>query len=126
MSTACAIGLKMADGAVQAVRCNWDGYQGGAGLILWESYQNADKVATLLALGELSILGNRLAPAPGESHSFSNPALDVVVAYHRDRGEPLRPPVSFKDAGDFANNGISRMKVDYLYLFAEGKGWLLA
>ena len=124
MSTASAIGMTMADGSVKAIRCNWNGYPGNVGLILLESYHEPDKVAALLALGEISILGSMLAPESGQYHTFRCPASDVVVAYHRDRGEPLQPPVVFKDAEDFTTNGQSEMGVDYLYLFAEGK-WLL-
>ncbi len=34
MGTPCAIGMKMADGGVRAIRCNYDCYVTGAGVIL--------------------------------------------------------------------------------------------
>ena len=124
MSTACGIGMKMADGSIKVIRCHWDGYPAGVGVILWESYQEPEKVAALLALGNLSCLGRKLAPQPGEPHTFMYPASDVVVAYHRDRGEPRKPPVPFLDANDFLNHGRAEMEADYLYLFADGE-WRL-
>ena len=34
MGTPCAIGMTMEDGSVRAIRCNYDGYVAGAGVIL--------------------------------------------------------------------------------------------
>ena len=39
MGTPCAIGKKMEDGSVKAVRCNYDGYVAGAGAILRYSHR---------------------------------------------------------------------------------------
>src|SRR5574344_794808 len=80
MGTPCAIGMKMEDGSVRAIRCNYDGYVAGAGVILGGWYTDAAKFEALLALGELS----RLAEA-----------LTDCVAYHRDRHEPMRPAKLF-------------------------------
>ena len=124
MSTACAIGRQLPDGTVEANRCHWDGYPAGVGVILGDAYRRPDQIAALLALGDLSSLGRKLTPEAGEHHSFTRPASDVVVAYHRDRGEPLKPPVPFRDADDFLNHGQDEMEADYLYLFADGE-WLL-
>ena len=43
MSTNAAIGMKMADGSVRAVRLNWDGYVGHAGAILGGWYTTAEQ-----------------------------------------------------------------------------------
>ena len=43
-----------------------------------------------MELGALSYLAPRVKPNPGETHTFDNPAKDVTVAYHRDRGDELR------------------------------------
>ena len=48
--------MKMEDGSVRAIRCNYDGYVVGAGVILGGWYTDAAKVEALLALGELSQL----------------------------------------------------------------------
>ena len=50
----------MADGSVRAIRCNYDGYVAGAGVILAEWYTEPTKTQLLLALGDLSQLGEEL------------------------------------------------------------------
>ncbi len=107
MGTPCAIGMKMEDGSVKAVRCNWDGYVAGAGAILGGWFADAAKVEALLALGNLSELA---------------PELDTCVAYHRDRHEPMRPARRFADVDEYRRLGEAEMAADYLYLYEDG-GW---
>lgn len=90
--------------------------------ILTKHYDTAEKVKALLALGDISILGEHLAPDADEPHSFEKPAEGVTVAYHRDRKEPMSPAVTHKSV-------VSLMRADwgipYYYLFDEQKGhWL--
>ena len=80
MSTSAAIGMKLADGSVKAVRLHWDGYPGHAGAILGGWYKTAEQVEALLALGELSEI---------------NETPETCVAYHRDRQEPFKAPATF-------------------------------
>jgi hypothetical protein len=101
MGTPCAIGKKMEDGSVKAVRCNYDGYVAGAGAILGGWYGDAAKVEDLLALGELSQLGEEPASC---------------VAYHRDRHEPMRPAKRFASVEEYQRTAKGEMSVDYLYL----------
>jgi hypothetical protein len=105
MGTPCAIGMKMADGSVHAIRCNYDGYVAGAGAILGGWYTDAAKVEALLALSELSQLTEK--PADG-------------VAYHRDRHEPMRPAKLFTSVEEYQQTGKGDMSADYLYLYDEG------
>ncbi|MDD3228933.1 MAG: hypothetical protein PHE09_06900 [Oscillospiraceae bacterium] len=106
MGTPCAIGKKMEDGSVKAVRCNYDGYVAGAGAILGSWYADAAKVEDLLALGELSQLGEELA---------------ACVAYHRDRREPMRPAKRFASVVEYQRTAKGEMSADYLYLYDGGK-----
>ena len=106
MGTPCAIGMKMANGSVRAIRCNYDGYIAGAGVILAGWYPDAAKVEALLALGELS----QLAEEPAS-----------CVAYHRDRYEPMRPAKLFASINDYQRTAKGEMSADYLYLYDEGK-----
>lgn len=106
MGTPCAIGMKMEDGSVKAVRCNYDGYVAGAGAILGGWYGDAVKVDDLLALGELSQLGEELASC---------------VAYHRDRHEPMRPAKSFASVEEYQHTAKGEMSADYLYLYDGGE-----
>lgn len=109
MGTPCAIGIKMADGSVRAIRCNYDGYVAGAGVILAGWYTDAVKVEALLALGNLSQLAEELA---------------ACVAYHRDRHEPMRPARRFADVDEYRRLGDGKMGADYLYVYDDGK-WLV-
>ena len=108
MGTPCAIGKKMEDGSVHAIRCNYDGYVAGAGVILGGWYTDAAKVEALLALGELSQLAEELSDC---------------VAYLRDRGEVMRTARNYRDIDAYRRNGRRDLGADYLYLF-DGNRWL--
>ena len=109
MGTPCAIGMKMEDGSVKAVRCNYDGYVAGAGVILAGWYTDVAKVEALLALGELS----QLAEEPAD-----------CVAYHRDRHEPMRPARRFASVDEYRWLAEGEMGADYLYVYDNGR-WLV-
>ena len=122
MSTNSRIGILHADGTTETVYCHWDGYPDHQMPILTEHYNTADKVTALIALGDLSCLGERIAPDEGEEHSFQKPADGVTVAYHRDRNEPLHSAIHHEsiDALKMSDWGIS-----YYYLFdSENGAWL--
>ena len=106
MGTPCAIGMKMADGSVKAIRCNYDGYVAGAGAILGGWYTQPEEVEALLKLGDLSELRE---------------TIDDCVAYHRDRGEELSPAVKFDKVEDFRLTGNDIMCADFLYIFEDGQ-----
>lgn len=86
MSTRAHIGY-IENNTIHYIYCHFDGYPEHVGRILQESYTDPEKIKQLIALGDISSLGPKLAPEIGEKHDFSNPAKDVTVAYHRDRGE---------------------------------------
>ena len=122
MSTNSRIGILHEDGTTETIYCHWDGYPDHQMPILTEHYNTAEKVKALLALGDISILGERLAPDADEPHSFEKPAEGVTVAYHRDRKEPPQPAVTHKSV-------VSLMSADwgipYYYLFDERTGqWI--
>ena len=106
MSTNAAIGLKMADGSVRAVRLNYDGYVAHAGAILGGWYTTAEQVEALLALGELSEI---------------NETPETCVAYHRDMREKFRPPVRFETVDEYRYRGKGQLAAQYLYLYDDGK-----
>lgn len=117
MGTSSAIGMKLDDGTVRAVRCNWDGYPQGAGRLLGEFYRDRAKVEQLLALGFLSSLDENVAPEPGTAHSWQHPQSGVTVAYHRDRDEPMTAAVNFASRDDYELNGKGCLDASYLYLY---------
>lgn len=97
MGTRSMIGRLNDDGTVAAIYCHWDGYISNNGVILHEHYQDAAKVDQLIALGDISSLGEEI----GEKHDFgwrgklimanvdvdADPRSKMCDAYGRDRGE---------------------------------------
>ena len=89
MSTRSLIAQEQEDGTIKAIYCHFDGYPGHVGGVLGEHYTDQAKVSRLLDLGGISVL----APELGEQIDFDGPEAHAgkqVLAYHRDRGEPLR------------------------------------
>ena len=81
-------------------------------------YQERKKVEDLIALGSLSILAKNIEPT--EKHTFSNPQSDVVVAYHRDRGEAYRKPDSHRHREDYFMSAVEC----FGYLFTKEDKWV--
>ena len=79
--------IAMADGDyIKAIYCHYDGYPEGVGVTLSNFYNDSDKVAELIALGDISTLDEFVVPV-GTQHSFGTPEIGVTVAYGRDRQE---------------------------------------
>ena len=112
MSTHAAIGY-LENERAHYVYCHSDGYPSYLGRMLLK-YYNTEKLAKeLVQFGDLSMVRERVAPNPGEKHSFDHPVysyhtavmiakdlgldpnsvpknrLGVTTAYARDRGEDL-------------------------------------
>lgn len=87
MSTNSRIGIKRLDGTEKYIYCHWDGYIEHNGLLLQLCYDTPEKIEKLLVLGNISVLAEYLET--DKEHSFNNPCPNVVIAYHRDRGEEM-------------------------------------
>ena len=83
MATRSTIAKRNPDGSVTSVYCHWDGYPDGVGATLRQHYTNQAKIDLLLALGDLSSLGNDI----GISNDFENSIEGICLFYGRDRGE---------------------------------------
>jgi len=86
MATRSRIGKQLEDGSIKFIYCHWDGYPEHNGVILKEHYTTDAKVDELLALGDLSILGEEI----GEQQDFdilSTHNDKWCLAYGRDRGQ---------------------------------------
>ena len=89
MSTRSRIGIQRKDGSIDSIYCHLDGYPEGVGIELYEHYRDRIKVNNLIDLGDISHLEQYLYPDPNQIHEFGfdTEQPNVVVAYHRDRGE---------------------------------------
>ena len=117
MSTRSLICKETPDHKYVGIYCHHDGYPEGVGAVLINYYNDCEKVEKLLALGDLSSLNERLAPNENEEHSFDNPADDVCVAYHRDRGEEFCP------AGEIRIETAHNCGAEFVYIFGLDGKW---
>ena len=121
MSTHAAIAMKNEDGTILTVYVQNDGHVAGVGAILGGWYTEPAKVKALLELGDLSVLETQITPEPETAHSFAKPQSSVTIAYHRDRGEPLKPPRKYRNVKEFVRKADDDFRGDYLYLYDGGK-----
>jgi hypothetical protein len=118
MATRSRIGIQDESGVVRSIYCHWDGYPSGVGAILEEHYSNRQKLNMLINLGDISILEENVATV--HEHSFNNPKKGVTVAYHRDRGEKLRPARVDSSLEMFANSDYET----YGYVYTLEDRWV--
>jgi hypothetical protein len=114
MATRSIIARQNPDGSLDAIYCHWDGYPDHNGKILKEHYRSAEKVDALIALGNLSGLGNEI----GEKTSFATDSTDQCIAYGRDRGDEHQEAThcdSYADLVELCND----YAIGYLYLFKD-------
>lgn len=89
MATRSTIWIKNEKG-FKGIYCHNDGYSAGVGKTLKEHYTDVKKINDLINLGSISSLGKNSEIPKGFKHYFDEPLKDITVAYHRDRGEPLK------------------------------------
>ena len=115
MGTRSTIAIQNEDGTVTGIYCHWDGYLSHNGQILAENYTTEAAVRELIALGDLSSLGETV----GVKTDFSNPADGQCVAYGRDRGETGVEARVFNSHADLIENAGQ----EFDYLFTPCTGW---
>lgn len=130
---------------------HWDGYLDGVGAILFEHYQDEDKIKKLMELGDISSLGENLeAPEvvkkygfdyyiedafkaldPEEQERLSKEGTDWsnTIAYKRDRGEKgvdKRVDTEEKALDKKIYNLMSHSWVEYFYVYDNGKWYYMS
>jgi len=115
MATRSTIAIQNDDGTVTGIYCHWDGYLSYNGRILKENYNTEAKVRELIALGQLSALGETI----GEKVDFNNAPDGQCIAYGRDRGEIDSDAETFNTWTALLN----RSGQEYNYLFVPDEGW---
>lgn len=88
MSTNAFIGIRE-NGSITYIYNHSDGYLEYLGRMLLEHYNSEEKAKALVALGDVSIVKEKLKPAEGTVHSFNVGERQdgVSVFYGRDRNE---------------------------------------
>ena len=120
MATRSRIAIEYPNGSVQSIYCHNDGYLDHNGRILNNFYTDREKVRALIKLGDISSLSKEIFPTG--PHSFSNPQGDVVVAYHRDRGELGTDAADHARVDEFFHGDIE----EYGYLLTKEDKWVFA
>lgn len=117
MSTRSFIFAKLSTGQIKSVYCHSDGYPDYNGRLLNEHYTDQTKVDALLALGDLSILGEEI----GEKHSFDNKPVDACTAYGRDRGETGTQARIVRNLAS-AVKKTAESNAEFVYIW-DGEAW---
>jgi hypothetical protein len=117
MGTRSTIAIQNADGTVTGIYCHFDGYLSHNGKILQNHYNTEAAVRELIALGDLSSLGETV----GVKVDFDDydAHKGQCVAYGRDRGETGVEAATFDSHADL----IEEFGQVYDYLFVPGEGW---
>jgi hypothetical protein len=120
MATRCFIGKALPNGNITGIYCHSDGYPGYTGLRLEAHYTDSAKIDALLALGDISILGDEI----GEKHNFDDYEThrDWTKAYHRDRGEGLNPNRMYESLEVMEENVGSDIGAEWAYVWT-GDQW---
>ena len=115
MGTRSTIAIQNANGTFTGIYCHWDGYVSHNGKILAENYTTEAKVRELIALGDLSSLGELI----GSRQNFDDPVKGTCIAYGRDRNETGVDAVTFDSYAEL----LRKIGQEYDYLYVPGKGW---
>ena len=115
MSTRSTIST-MINGKCVGVYAHWDGYPSHRIPLLLNHYNSQEGAESIVALGSISSLRERIAPNEDENHSFDSPVGDVTIAYHRDRGE------DFEQIKGKNKNAYTQME-EFAYHFESGEWW---
>lgn len=123
MSTRSRIGIVEEDGTVKSIYCHYDGYPSCNGKILKESYSIPERIEKLMALGNISSLGDYL----DENEVKGQTDKEVVCAYCRDYKEDYESnaPKTSDSVDDFIDFVVKAVDYEYVYLFKDGK-WNMA
>jgi hypothetical protein len=102
----------------EGIYCHWDGYPRNNGQILFDHYQDREKVEKLISLGDISSLAEEI-DATEPTHSFDTPVKGVTIFYGRDRGEEGVGPkvVSLEELAD-------DIFIEYVYIYTLRNEWL--
>ena len=109
MATRSRIAIENQDGTITSIYCHWDGGIGTNGERLSQNYTTTELVNELIALGDISSLGE---------------TTEDTVAYARDQGEELNQ-TTFDNTPTLFEDGFEN-GVEYVYCFIRDGFWLVS
>ncbi len=122
MSTRSLIGIQNANKTVEYIYCHHDGYLEWVGNKLITHYKNEETIRELLALGDLSSLGNKPISSPDAWEVFS-PSTSAECLSYKMRGETDVDTRTTNNLDTYFQAGInSGAEYLYVYVIAE-KEW---
>lgn len=116
MSTHSVIGIIHPNQSVECITCHFDGYLEINGRILYQHYQDVQKVNQLMKLGNLTWLSENIEPPKGEEHSYDKPYPDTTLAYMRDRHEKNQESVTLENFKEFMKEA-HESDCEYIYVY---------
>ena len=122
MATRSFICKSLPNNTIVGVYCHYDGYPSGVGATLANHYTTDERVTALLSLGSISQLHPRLVSNLGDTHTFNNPAKNVTIAYHRDRGEDMHT-TTFSSLDVMVENVAHQLGVQFVYIW-DSNEWV--
>ena len=112
MSTRSLINVKCSDGKIRSSYIHFDGYDHLP--TLQKHYSLPAQAESLVMMGDMSSLGERILPSDDSNHSFETPEDGVCVFYGRDRKENDIGPAEFDS---FATARKQDRGQEYIYEF---------
>lgn len=119
MSTRCLIGRKIKDNKVEYIYCHHDGYLDGVGEILKTHYTNDSVIDKLMALGDLSALGE-IAESNPNQFNFGKIDYNLCAAYRDDGEEDVDSTITTEK--EYIDKLSTNIWIEYLYLW-DGEKW---
>jgi hypothetical protein len=122
MSTKSIIARKTTAG-YECIYCHWDGYPSHHAPILKAGYATDAKVAELMNLGDLCILGPEIGHKhDGDEHAKNPSATNMCLAYGRDSNDHNSEKRIYETELE-AIEEAEKSCADYVYLFQDG-AWM--
>lgn len=120
MATRSIISMQLEDKLFKSVYCHWDGGLDWNGKILFEHYQDVEKIKELIQLGDISSLYQDVHIPESVEHSFDKRCEGITTFYGRDRGEKnIEAKTHYSING--LTNRINKCGAEFLYLYKDSK-----
>lgn len=130
MSTHANIAILKPNGNIQSIYCHFDGYPQHVGQILHDHYNNQERVQQLIALGNISSLGEKLEPSELEikyKHRYSNEFALLDEAEKERLSNDAQFHTRRIDLGSepTENKALNHLCLEeYIYIFTP-RGWYM-